>query len=244
MPRSTPPVSTAPSGRPQSSLVGDRATTSRTPANATEAIREIEPTSPRAPIIMVKPGQPHLDIIAAAAEISPVPVAAYQISGEYSQIVAAADNGWIDRERVATEVPDPPASGRGSDHPVYFCPGVGGVLVNAAPAVARRRLVPVAGCAHDERGRCHPVALRRRAGGAHLRAAAESWRSPERDLAIRVSLREYELISMSEALGGCRPGLHRPSQPGHARRRDWRNGGCVRRIPAPTTASGCLPLSD
>lgn len=52
---------------------------------------------------MVKPGQPHLDIIAAAAEISPVPVAAYQISGEYSQIVAAADNGWIDRERVATE---------------------------------------------------------------------------------------------------------------------------------------------
>ena len=88
----------------QSSLVGDRATYQQDPANATEAIREIElDVAEGADIIMVKPGQPHLDIIAAAAEISPVPVAAYQISGEYSQIVAAADNGWIDRERVATE---------------------------------------------------------------------------------------------------------------------------------------------
>ena len=88
----------------QSSLVGDRATYQQDPANATEAIREIElDVAEGADIIMVKPGQPHLDIIAAAAEISPVPVAAYQISGEYSQIVSAADNGWIDRERVATE---------------------------------------------------------------------------------------------------------------------------------------------
>ncbi len=52
---------------------------------------------------MVKPAQPHLDIIAAAAQLSPVPVAAYQISGEYSQIEAAAANGWIDRDRVMME---------------------------------------------------------------------------------------------------------------------------------------------
>ncbi|MGA8978092.1 MAG: porphobilinogen synthase, partial [Pedococcus sp.] len=56
-----------------------------------------------ADIVMVKPAGPHLDIVAAAAAMSPVPVAAYQISGEYSQIVAAAENGWIDRERVMME---------------------------------------------------------------------------------------------------------------------------------------------
>jgi porphobilinogen synthase len=52
---------------------------------------------------MVKPAQSHLDIIAAAAAISTVPVAAYQISGEYAQIVAAAERGWIERERVVLE---------------------------------------------------------------------------------------------------------------------------------------------
>ena len=52
---------------------------------------------------MVKPAGPHLDVIAAAAAMSPVPVAAYQISGEYSQIEAAAAHGWIDRERVMME---------------------------------------------------------------------------------------------------------------------------------------------
>ena len=52
---------------------------------------------------MVKPAMPHLDIVAAAAAVSPVPVAAYQISGEYSMIEAAAANGWIDRERAMME---------------------------------------------------------------------------------------------------------------------------------------------
>ena len=88
----------------QSSLVGDRATYQQDPANATEALREIElDLAEGADIIMVKPAQPHLDIIAAAAEISPVPVAAYQISGEYAQIVAAAERGWIDRDAAVTE---------------------------------------------------------------------------------------------------------------------------------------------
>ncbi len=52
---------------------------------------------------MVKPAGPHLDVIAAAVAMSPVPVAAYQISGEYAQIEAAAERGWIDRERVMME---------------------------------------------------------------------------------------------------------------------------------------------
>ncbi len=88
----------------QSSLQGDRATYQQDPANATEALREIElDIAEGADIIMVKPATPHLDIVAAAASVSPVPVAAYQISGEYSQIEAAAERGWIDRERAVLE---------------------------------------------------------------------------------------------------------------------------------------------
>ncbi len=88
----------------QSSLVGDRATYQQDPANGREALREIEAdVAEGADIVMVKPAGPHLDVIAAAAAISPVPVAAYQISGEYSQIVAAAERGWIDRDRAVDE---------------------------------------------------------------------------------------------------------------------------------------------
>ncbi|WP_338748537.1 porphobilinogen synthase [Janibacter alittae] len=88
----------------QSSLTGDRATYQQDPANAVEALREVElDLAEGADIIMVKPAQPHLDIIAATAQVSTVPVAAYQISGEYAQIVAAADRGWIDREAAVLE---------------------------------------------------------------------------------------------------------------------------------------------
>jgi porphobilinogen synthase len=88
----------------QSSLVGDRATYQQDPANATEALRELElDIAEGADIVMVKPAMPHLDIVAAAAAMSPVPVAAYQISGEYSMIEAASANGWIDRDRAILE---------------------------------------------------------------------------------------------------------------------------------------------
>jgi len=88
----------------QSSLVGDRATYQQDPANATEALRELElDLAEGADIVMVKPAGPHLDIVAAVAAVSTVPVAAYQISGEYSMIEAAAANGWIDRDRAMME---------------------------------------------------------------------------------------------------------------------------------------------
>ncbi|KGN42908.1 porphobilinogen synthase [Knoellia aerolata] len=88
----------------QSSLVGDRATYQQDPANTTEALREIElDLAEGADIIMVKPAQPHLDIVALAAQTSTVPVAAYQISGEYAQIKAAAERGWIDGDRAVLE---------------------------------------------------------------------------------------------------------------------------------------------
>ena len=88
----------------QSSLEGDRATYQQDPANATEALRELElDIAEGADIVMVKPAMPHLDIVAAAAAVSTVPVAAYQISGEYSMIEAASANGWIDRDRAMLE---------------------------------------------------------------------------------------------------------------------------------------------
>lgn len=87
-----------------SSLQGDRATYQQDPGNAREALREIDlDLREGADVIMIKPAGTHLDIIAAAAARSTVPVAAYQISGEFAQIVAAAERGWIDPDRVMLE---------------------------------------------------------------------------------------------------------------------------------------------
>jgi len=87
-----------------SSLSGDRRTYQQDPANAREAVREIElDIAEGADIIMVKPAMAYLDVVVAAAAVSPVPVAAYQISGEYSMISAAAANGWIDGRAAALE---------------------------------------------------------------------------------------------------------------------------------------------
>jgi porphobilinogen synthase len=74
------------------------------PANIREAMREIElDLQEGADMIMVKPALPYLDVIAAARERFDVPLAAYQVSGEYAMIEAAARNNWIDRERVMME---------------------------------------------------------------------------------------------------------------------------------------------
>ncbi len=88
----------------ESSLVGDRATYQQDPANLVEALREIQlDLDEGADLVMVKPALPNLDVIHAATEIATVPVAAYQISGEYSMIEAAAERGWVDRRRCALE---------------------------------------------------------------------------------------------------------------------------------------------
>jgi porphobilinogen synthase len=87
-----------------SSLSGDRRTYQQDAANAREAAREIElDIAEGADIILVKPAMSYLDVVRGAAEVSPVPVAAYQVSGEYSMISAAAANGWIDLQTVALE---------------------------------------------------------------------------------------------------------------------------------------------
>ena len=88
----------------ESTLQGDRSTYQQDPANATESLREVElDLDQGADIVMVKPALPYLDILTQVAQLSPVPVAAYQVSGEYAQIEAAAAHGWIDRDRVMME---------------------------------------------------------------------------------------------------------------------------------------------
>jgi porphobilinogen synthase len=88
-----------------SQLKGDRKTYQQDSGNAREALREIElDVAEGADAIMVKPALSYLDIVRAAAEASPVPVAAYNISGEYAMVEAAAANGWLDRERTILEV--------------------------------------------------------------------------------------------------------------------------------------------
>src|SRR5215470_12614089 len=83
---------------------GDRRSYQMDPANLREAMREIElDLEEGADMIMVKPAMPYLDVIRAARELVDVPVAAYQVSGEYAMIKAAARNNWIDRERVILE---------------------------------------------------------------------------------------------------------------------------------------------
>jgi porphobilinogen synthase len=87
-----------------STLSGDRRTYQEDPANAREAVREISlDIDEGADIVMVKPAMAYLDVVRAAADISPVPVAAYQVSGEYAMITAAAANGWIDGRAAALE---------------------------------------------------------------------------------------------------------------------------------------------
>ncbi len=83
---------------------GDRRSYQMDPANFREAMREIETDLDEgADMIMVKPAMPYLDVIAAARDRFDVPIAAYQVSGEFAMIEAAARNNWIDRDRVMME---------------------------------------------------------------------------------------------------------------------------------------------
>jgi porphobilinogen synthase len=83
---------------------GDRRSYQMDPANGREAMREIElDLEEGADMIMVKPAMPYLDLICRARERFDVPIAAYQVSGEYSMIMAAARNGWLDQDRAMME---------------------------------------------------------------------------------------------------------------------------------------------
>jgi len=88
-----------------SSLQGDRRTYQQDPGNAREGVREaLLDVAEGADIVMVKPALGYLDVVRRVRQAVDVPVAAYNVSGEYSMVEAAAENGWIDRERTILEV--------------------------------------------------------------------------------------------------------------------------------------------
>ena len=83
---------------------GDRATHQQDPANALEALKEVElDLAEGADMVMVKPALSYLDVIRRVADMVQVPVAAYQVSGEFAMIEAAAANGWVDRDKAIME---------------------------------------------------------------------------------------------------------------------------------------------
>ncbi|HEX2362865.1 MAG TPA: porphobilinogen synthase [Jiangellaceae bacterium] len=88
----------------ESTLTGDRRGYQQDPSNAREALREVRlDVAEGADIVMVKPAMSYLDVVARVRAAVDVPVAAYQVSGEYAMVEAAAANGWIDRDRVIAE---------------------------------------------------------------------------------------------------------------------------------------------
>jgi porphobilinogen synthase len=83
---------------------GDRATHQQNPANVVEALKEVElDLAEGADMVMVKPALSYLDVIRRVADVVHVPVAAYQVSGEFAMIEAAAANGWVDRDKAIME---------------------------------------------------------------------------------------------------------------------------------------------
>jgi porphobilinogen synthase len=109
-------------------LTGDKKTYQMDPGNADEALRMIaRDLAEGADMVMVKPGMPYLDICAAVKTTFGVPTFAYQVSGEYAMIMAAAGNGWIDRDRAMVE-----------SLMAFKRAGCDGILTYFAPAVAER----------------------------------------------------------------------------------------------------------
>ncbi|SON56141.1 Delta-aminolevulinic acid dehydratase [Hartmannibacter diazotrophicus] len=109
-------------------LVGDKRTYQMDPANSDEALHEAElDLAEGADMIMVKPGMPYLDILYRLKDTFKVPTYAYQVSGEYAMIEAAAANGWLDGERAMVE-----------SLMAFKRAGADGVLTYYAPRVAER----------------------------------------------------------------------------------------------------------
>src|SRR5207244_7322169 len=107
-------------------LIGDKRTYQMDPANTDEALREVElDIAEGADMVMVKPGLPYLDVLQRVKDTFGMPTFAYQVSGEYAMIMAAAQNGWLDGERAMME----------SLH-AFKRAGAQGVLSYFAPRVA------------------------------------------------------------------------------------------------------------
>jgi porphobilinogen synthase len=111
-------------------LTGDKRTYQMDPANGDEALREVEmDLDEGADMVMVKPGMPYLDVLHRVKETFSVPTFAYQVSGEYAMIMAAAQNGWLDGEKAMME-----------SLTAFKRAGADGILTYFAPRVAEKLL--------------------------------------------------------------------------------------------------------
>ncbi len=109
-------------------LVGDKKTYQLDPANGDEAMREVAlDLAEGADMVMVKPGLPYLDVVRRVKERFAVPTFAYQVSGEYAMLKAAAQNGWLDNDKVVME-----------SLMAFKRAGADGILTYLAPEAARR----------------------------------------------------------------------------------------------------------
>jgi porphobilinogen synthase len=109
-------------------LTGDKRTYQMDPANTDEVLREVElDLAEGADMVMVKPGLPYLDIVSRVIEVFARPTFAYQVSGEYAMVMAAARNGWLDGEKAMME-----------SLIAFKRAGADGVLSYFAPRVAER----------------------------------------------------------------------------------------------------------
>jgi porphobilinogen synthase len=108
-------------------LQGDKRTYQMDPSNTEEALREVAmDIAEGADMVMVKPGMPYLDIVRRVVEAFAMPTFAYQVSGEYAMIMAAAQNGWIEEERAILEALQ-----------AFKRAGCAGVITYFAPRAAR-----------------------------------------------------------------------------------------------------------
>jgi porphobilinogen synthase len=111
-----------------STLTGDKRTYQMDPANSDEALREVElDIAEGADMVMVKPGLPYLDVLRRVKETFGMPTFAYQVSGEYAMIMAAAQNGWLDGDKAMLE-----------SLIAFKRAGASGVLTYFAPRVAEK----------------------------------------------------------------------------------------------------------
>jgi porphobilinogen synthase len=108
-------------------LVGDKRTYQMDPANSDEALREVAlDIAEGADMVMVKPGMPYLDIVRRVKDAFGMPTFVYQVSGEYSMLTAAAQNGWLDGDKVMLE-----------SVMAFKRAGADGILTYFAPRAAR-----------------------------------------------------------------------------------------------------------
>jgi porphobilinogen synthase len=109
-------------------LTGDKRTYQMDPANTDEALREVEADiAEGADLVMVKPGMPYLDVLRLVKDAFGMPTFAYQVSGEYAMIMAAAGNGWLDGDKAMME-----------SLVAFKRAGADGVLTYFAPRVAEK----------------------------------------------------------------------------------------------------------